>query len=122
MRTPSWESFIFVSLPLGFFCTLCFLAAERWGIIAFPVILIPVLILSLGSLRMGWFGAYTGYVRSILPHWIGILAAVMASAADLPYWQELPIGLVVGFAAGFAAWLVANRLLPRWESQRNNTR
>ncbi len=113
MRTPSWESFIFVSLPLGFFCTLCFLAVERWGVIAFPVILIPVLILSLGSLRMGWFGAYTGYVRSILPNWIGLLAGSMASAPDLTFRQEMLVALPVGLAAGSATWFVTNRLLPR---------
>ncbi len=122
MRTPSCESFIFVSFPLGLFCALCFLAVERWDMIVFPVILIPVLILSLGSLWMGWFSAYTEYVRGILPTWIGILTGSMAAAPELRFWQDMLIALPAGFAAGSSAWFVANRLLPRWEQQHNNTR
>ena len=115
MKHPSWASFIFVGLPFGVFVTACSLAVERWGAVAFWVILFSALGMTVVLARMERFKAYREDMRGGLPVWYGLLVGATGSALDLALWQTLLLVVI----SALVAWSLVDRVRPVSESPRD---
>ncbi len=116
-RRPSCGVTIGFSLAFGFLTTLAVLAVERWGVIAFALILAAILAASFGLLVASRSYPEAESVIAVLPFLIVLPTSAMSQELGMPFWGWALIAL----PASVGLWLFGSRLLPWRESRRGDS-
>jgi ABC-type multidrug transport system permease subunit len=90
------------------------LAVERWGMIAFVLILVAMVVASFGLATTEWLRRRAENTWLLLAILFAFVTSSMLQALGVSVWGTLLIGNFIVLAV----WLVTSRGLPRWQSRR----
>jgi hypothetical protein len=94
------------------------LAVERWGAIAFVLILAAMVAALIGLVATGWLRRKGERTWMLLVLAVAITTSEMVQALGMSLW----VSLLIGNFIVLAVWLVTSRGLPWWQSRRGDSR
>ena len=94
------------------------LAVERWGVIAFALILVVMVVAAFGLVAMGWVRRGREGRWLLLVLLFAITTSEMVQALSMPLWGSWLLAMLIVLAG----WLVGSREFPWWESMRGDSR
>ena len=94
------------------------LAVERWGVIAFALILVAMVMASFGMAMTEWIRRRAQDMWLLLMVLFALITSEMVQVLGVSFWRSWLIGAVIVLAV----WLVVSRGLPWWQSRRGDSR
>ncbi len=117
-QAPSCGELLAIVLGFGGLRILASLAVERWGSIAFGLILVAMVAASFGLAATEWGRRKVQDTWLLLTVLFALITSEMVQALGVPFWRSWLIGALIVLAV----WLVVSRGLPWWESRRRSSR
>ncbi len=117
-QTLSCGELLTICLMVATLTVLSSLAVERWGMIAFVLILVAMVVASFGLATTEWLRRRAENTWLLLAILFAFVTSSMLQALGVSVWGTLLIGNFIVLAV----WLVTSRGLPRWQSRRGGSR
>ena len=118
MQTLSWGELLAIAFAFGGLRILAPLAVERWGVIAFVLILVAMVAASFGLAATEWVRRKVQDLWLLLMVLFAVITSEMVHVLGVPFWRSWLIGALIVLAV----WLVVSRGLPWWQSRRGDSR
>jgi len=118
MQTLSWGELLAIAFAFGGLRILAPLAVERWGVIAFVLILVAMVAASFGLAATEWVRRKVQDMWLLLMVLFALITSEMVQVLGVPFWRSWLIGALIVLAV----WLVVSRGLPWWQSRRDDSR
>ena len=116
-QTPSCGELLAIAFALGGVRIVAPLAVERWGVIAFALILVAMVAASFALATTEWVRRKVQDMWLLLMVLFALITSEMAQALGVPFWRSWLIGALIVLAV----WLVVSRGLPWWQSRRRSS-
>ena len=117
IQTPSCGGVLAIGFAFGGLRILAPLAVERWGVIAFVLILVAMVAASFGLATTEWVRRKVQDMWLLLMVLFALITSEMAQALGVPFWRSWLIGALIVLAVS----LGIARGLPWWESRRRSS-
>ena len=118
MQTLNWGGLLAIAFALGGVRIVAPLAVERWGVIAFALILVAMVMASFGMAMTEWVRRRVQDMWLLLMVLFALITSEMAQALGVSFWRSWLLGALIVLAV----WLVVSRGLPWWQSRRGDSR
>ncbi len=115
-QTPSCGELLAIAFAIGGLRILAPLAVERWGAIAFVLILVAMVAASFGLATTEWVRRKVQDMWLLLMVLFALITSEMVQVLGVPFWRSWLIGALIVLAV----WLVVSRGLPWWDSRRSS--
>ena len=117
-QTLSCGELLTICLAFAVLSLLASLAVERWGMIAFVLILVAMVVASFGLATTEWLRRRAENTWLLLAILFALVTSRLLQVLGVSFWGSLLIGNFIVLAV----WLVTSRGLPRWQSRRGDSR
>ncbi len=105
-----------IALAIGGLRILAPLAVERWGVIAFVLILAAMVAAAFGLAATEWVRRKVQDMWLLLMVLFALITSEMVQVLGVSFWRSWLIGALIVLAV----WLVVSRGLPWWDSRRSS--
>ena len=113
----SWREAIALALAITGVTLLSSLAVERWGLIAFALILAALVVTSFGLVATGWVRRKLEDAGAAIGVLIALPTTQMMDELGMTPWGSWLLGILIVLAA----WLGVSRGLPWWQSRQGDS-